>query len=110
MLEGAAYVRLHVTLFSAGGHPSRRGCPSFWLGQYDEGRFTEPLTETHAAARAAAIRRHHHHHGDDLGDGPLGRSGRWAARKGLRRHFIGAARIYSTFSFFFLVFFFVAAE
>src|SRR5205085_1779479 len=103
VLEGAAHVRFDVTFFSAGGHHRCRDRTVAWPDQYDAWRLGEPVAETHASARVDAVRRHHYHHGDDLGDGPL-------EGKGLRRHFIGAARMYSTFSFFFLVFFFVAAE
>ena len=104
VLEGATDVGLHVAL--PGARRSHRGGNriSAWFGQYDAWRFAKPLAETHAAARVAAIRRNHCHHGDDLGDGSL-------IRKNARAHFIGAARIYSTFSFGCLgFFFFVAAE
>ena len=50
-----------------------------------------------AMARAAAVRRHHRDHGDDLDHARLGAG-----------YFAGTARIYSTFSFFGLAFFFAA--
>ena len=104
VLEGAPYVRLHVALSGAGSHC--RGCDRSGAGpdQHDARRLAEPLAETHAATRAAAIRRHHCHHGDHLGDGSLRR------KNAPRAHFIGAARIYSTFSFGCFGFFFLAAE
>ena len=110
MLEGAAYVGVYVTLFGAGGH--RRGGDRVGPRprQHDARWLAKPLAETHAAARTVPIRRHHRNYGDDLGDGPLDREAAGSG-KCTRAHFIGAARIYSTFSFVFGVFFFfVAAE
>ena len=104
VLEGATDVGLHVTLSGARRcHRSsnRAGARS---GQYDAWRLAQPFAEAHAAARTAAIRRHNCNHGDDLDHGPL-------ARDHARAHFMGAARMYSTFSFGCLgFFFFVAAE
>ena len=103
VLEDTIDVGFHVTL--SGARRSRRGGNRIgaWLGQHDARRFTQPLAETDAVARAAAICRHNCHYGDNLGYGPL--------TKKARAHFIGAARIYSTFSLgCFGFFFFVAAE
>jgi hypothetical protein len=104
VLEGGAYVGIHVTLSGPGRY--HRGCDraAARLDQYDAWRLAEPVPETHAAARAASVRRYHRNHGDDLGDGALDQR-----RRG-KSHFIGAARIYSTFSFGFFAFFFLAAE
>ena len=105
VLEGAANVGVHVTLSGAGRRHRGGSRAGARLDKHDAWRLAEPLAETHAIACAAAIRRHHCNHGDDLGDGALDQG------KGPRAHFIGAARIYSTFSFFRAgFFFFLAAE
>lgn len=104
VLEDATHVGFHVTLSRA--CRGRRGCDRIGarIGQHDAWRFTQPLAEADAVARTATIRRHNYHYGDDLGHGPL-------TKEEARAHFIGAARIYSTFSFgCFGFFFFVAAE
>lgn len=103
VLEGGAYVGIHVSLSGAGLDHRGGNCPASRLDQYDARRLAKPLAETHAAARAASVRRHHRNHGDNLGDGTLDQEKRGQS------HFIGAARIYSTFSLFF-AFFFLAAE
>lgn len=104
MLEGTTDVGLHVTL--SGSRRSHRGGNRIGarVSQYDAWRVAKPLAEAHAVARVAAIRRHNCHYGDDLGHGPL-------VRENARAHFMGAVRMYSTFSFGCLgFFFFVAAE
>src|SRR5689334_10166447 len=98
-----AHVRVHVTLSRA--RRRRRSCDraSAWADKHDAWRVTQSFAEAHAFARAAAIRRHHRNNGDDLGLGSLIREA------GPSAYFIGAARMYSTFSFFGF-FFFLAAE
>lgn len=106
MLEGAAHVELHVSLPRARRHRGGRDRAAAWADQYDARRFAKPLAEADAAARAAAVRRHHRYYGDNLGSRPLGGE---AVEDGT--HFMGAARMYSTFSFCFAgFFFFLAAE
>jgi len=104
VVEGATDVGFHVTFSGPRRRRRRSDRAGARVGQYDAWRFTKPLAEAHATACAATIRRHNCHYGDNLGDGPLD-------KEESRAHFIGAARIYSTFSFFCVgFFFFVAAE
>src|SRR5262249_25706441 len=98
------YVGIHVALPGASRHHRGGDCADAWFDQHDAWRLAEPLAETHASARAFSVHRHHHYHGDDLGDGTLDQS------RAPHSHFIGAARIYSTFSFDFFAFFFFVAE
>jgi len=96
VLKSPLHVGFHVAL-SGAGCDHRGGDRAYArLGQHDARRLAQPLATVDAVARAAAICRHHRDYGDDLGD------------ETLSIH-IGAARIYSTFSFFFFICFFAAA-